>query len=302
MPEQPSYTADDLIRLEPQHDFFVGIDSDGCVFDTMTAKQQTCFQPLIVSQWHLEAIAPYVRETSDFVNLNSKWRGRNRFLSLLMLFDLLRERPQVKASNARLPQCSSLRAFIDSGVPLGNQSLSTVADASGDDELVSILEWSLAVNADIAENVRDTPPFKEALVGLDAISSRADAVVVSQTPIEALEREWAACGLASRVRAIAGQELGTKTEHIEMATRGKYPPRHVLMIGDAPGDRIAATANGAMFYPINPGAEEASWKRFHEEAFAKFLAEDYEGAYEEALVEEFESALPATPPWLSPPA
>ena len=28
------------------------------------------------------------------------------------------------------------------------------------------------------------------------------------------------------------------------------------MIGDAPGDMRAAQANGACFYPINPGAEE----------------------------------------------
>ena len=45
----------------------------------------------------------------------------------------------------------------------------------------------------------------------------------------------------------------------------------ILMIGDAPGDLKAARANGALFYPINPGAEDLSWKRFHDEAFDRFV-------------------------------
>ena len=40
------------------------------------------------------------------------------------------------------------------------------------------------------------------------------------------------------------------------------------MVGDAPGDLKAAKANKALFYPINPGSEDASWKRFHDEASA----------------------------------
>ena len=48
----------------------------------------------------------------------------------------------------------------------------------------------------------------------------------------------------------AGQELGTKTEHLKLAAKNKYPPERILMIGDAPGDLNAARANGALFYPI----------------------------------------------------
>lgn len=33
------------------------------------------------------------------------------------------------------------------------------------------------------------------------------------------------------------------------------------MIGDAPGDLKAARGNGALFFPVNPGDEEESWKR-----------------------------------------
>jgi hypothetical protein len=69
------------------------------------------------------------------------------------------------------------------------------------------------------------------------------------------------------------------------------------MIGDAPGDLKAARANNALFYPINPGDEDSSWKRFYEEAFEKFIKKEYGGVYEEKLITEFERYLPSTPPW-----
>ena len=69
------------------------------------------------------------------------------------------------------------------------------------------------------------------------------------------------------------------------------------MIGDAPGDMKAARANNALFYPINPGHEEVSWERFYKEAFDKFIAGDYDGAYEDQVVAEFEALLPDKPPW-----
>ena len=69
------------------------------------------------------------------------------------------------------------------------------------------------------------------------------------------------------------------------------------MIGDAPGDMKAAKANGVLFYPINPGHEETSWERFYNESMDKFFNKEYEGEYENTLIEEFESYLPETPPW-----
>ena len=71
----------------------------------------------------------------------------------------------------------------------------------------------------------------------------------------------------------------------------------MLMIGDAPGDLKAARANGALFFPINPGDEERSWKLFHDEALDKFIQGAYAGEYEAALIKEFDNYLPDTPPW-----
>jgi hypothetical protein len=48
---------------------------------------------------------------------------------------------------------------------------------------------------------------------------------------------------------------------------------------------------------VNPGYEEASWQRFYEEAVHRFLGGDYAGAYESALISEFDALLPEDPPW-----
>jgi len=79
-----------LIDFKPQHDFFVGIDSDGCAFDAMELKHKECFIPTIVKVWGLQAVSKYTRETCEFVNLYSKTRGLNRWIALTRFFDLLR--------------------------------------------------------------------------------------------------------------------------------------------------------------------------------------------------------------------
>ncbi|MCK4753487.1 MAG: HAD family hydrolase, partial [Planctomycetes bacterium] len=110
-------------------------------------------------------------------------------------------------------------------------------------------------------------------------------------------REWEEHDIAKYVEVIAGQEMGKKAQHLDYATKGKYKETNVLMIGDAPGDMNAAKANNALFYPINPGAEAESWKRFHDEAFDKFINGEYAGAYEEKVIAEFDAYLPEAPPW-----
>ena len=135
-------------------------------------------------------------------------------------------------------------------------------------------------------------------VGLEKLDGKADMLVVSATPNEALVREWQEHDIEKYVAVIAGQEMGKKAEHLEYATKGKYKENHVLMIGDAPGDMKAAKANNALFYPINPGQEDNSWKRFHDEAFNKFINGEYAGDYEAKVIAEFDEYLPEKPHWL----
>jgi hypothetical protein len=80
-----------------------------------------------------------------------------------------------------------------------------------------------------------------------------------------------------------------------MASR--YAAQHTLMVGDAPGDYKAAQANQALFFPINPGAEEPSWKRLYEEGIGRFLGGTFAGQYQAELLAQFDACLPAKPPW-----
>ena len=286
-----------LVELEPKYDFFIGIDSDGCAFDTMEIKHKECFTPNIIKHWGLQAVSKYAREASEFVNLYSKWRGVNRWPALVTVFDLLRERPEVQARNAKIPEASRIREFIASDSPKSNDGIKAYAQAHPDPELDQAITWSEAVNATIADMVHGVPPYPYIRESLEKLYSKADMIVVSQTPCEALNREWAEHKIDKYVQAIAGQEMGTKTEHLRIAAHGKYASDHILMIGDAPGDMRAARGNDALFFPVNPGHEEESWQRFYEEALDRFLNGTYEGDYEAALIAEFEKALPETPPW-----
>ncbi len=287
-----------LAEMQPEHDFFVGIDSDGCAFDTMEIKHKECFCPNTIKHWGLQPVSKYAREAAEFVNLYSKWRGINRWPALVLVFDLLRERPEVQARGVEPPQAPRIREFIaDDGFPKSNDGLKAYLEAHPDPELHGALAWTEGVNATVAEMVHGVPPYPYVRESLQFLEDKADMIVVSATPVEALTREWQEHAIAPYVRAIAGQEMGKKALHLELAAGGKYASDHVLMIGDAPGDMRAAKANDALFCPINPGREEASWQRFHEEGLHKFLEGEYAGAYEAALIAEFEAMLPDVPPW-----
>ncbi|MFO0910291.1 MAG: hypothetical protein U0794_18435 [Isosphaeraceae bacterium] len=153
------------------------------------------------------------------------------------------------------------------------------------------------MNRTVDEVVENVPPFPYMRESLEAMDGKADVMVVSATPVGALRKEWDEHDLSKHVALIAGQELGSKKEHLALAAGGRYEKSKVLMIGDAPGDRSAAEANGVLFYPINPGQEDASWLRFHNEALPRFYAGTYAGDYMNERIAEFEALLPAHPPW-----
>jgi phosphoglycolate phosphatase-like HAD superfamily hydrolase len=287
-----------LAELIPEHEFFVGIDSDGCAFDTMEIKHKECFTPNIIKHWGLQPVSKYAREAAEFVNLYSKWRGINRWPALVMVFDLLKARKEVQVRGVVPPSAPHIRDFIaDDAYPKSNDGLRAYIARHPDPELDRALEWTLAVNETIADMVHGVPPYPYVRESLALLADKADMIVVSATPMEALTREWLEHDIAKYVRVIAGQEMGKKALHLKLAAGGWYAPDHILMIGDAPGDLRAARANDALFYPINPGHEEASWQRFFEDAVFRFLAGEYAGEYQANLVAEFEKLLPETPPW-----
>ncbi len=286
-----------LKTLKPDKEFFIGIDSDGCVFDSMEVKQKEFFIPIALKYFDLYGISKILRETWEFVNLYSIYRGGNRFTSIIKVFELLSARKEIKDTGYKLPDLTSLKEWVNTETKLGNVNLRKYFESNYDPNLEKVVSWTEAVNKDITDWLRNIPPFRYAKQSLNKISTFADIVVVSQTPLEALDREWNEHGLKKFASAIAGQEHGTKSDHIALAAKGKYPDNKILMIGDAKGDLDAARNNGILFYPIIPGNEEISWERFLNEGLEKFRKGIFAGSYEKELLSEFVKSLPDKPPW-----
>jgi phosphoglycolate phosphatase-like HAD superfamily hydrolase len=284
-----------MLDITPQHEFLVGIDSDGCVFDSMELKHKECFVPAFINHYELQGVSKYAREAAEFVNLYSKSRGANRFPALVEQLEWLSRRPEVKARGAKVPKPKGLIDWMARESKLGNPALEKAVAETGDPDLKQAYAWSLAVNKAISDMVRCVPPFPYVRKCLERFAEKADMLVCSQTPNAALEAEWAEHDIAKFVRMICGQEIGSKKESLALSK--KYPANHTLMIGDAPGDYNAAAANNCLFFPINAGKEEASWRRLYDEGIQKFFDGTFGGDYQKSLLDEFETFLPERPPW-----
>jgi phosphoglycolate phosphatase-like HAD superfamily hydrolase len=298
-----SNSAQPLIDLKPVKDYLVAIDSDGCAFDAMGIKQRECFCPMMIAYFNLQPVAEAARECKIFADLFSKTRGANRHKTAVrILTELLPSHPMVKERGFKVPEFKHYAEWVnDPDSLLSNEGLAqAIADAGSDEgkkELQRVFVWSRRVNEMVAEVCKGVPPFPYVRESIEKMAERADIIVCSATPSEALEREWAEHGLARYVRVIAGQEMGKKAEHLAIVSDGKYDKDKIIMLGDAPGDQNAAKQNDLAFYAVNPGAEANSWKRFHDEAFDKFMDGSYAGEYEKMVIDEFETYLPQHPQW-----
>jgi phosphoglycolate phosphatase-like HAD superfamily hydrolase len=284
-----------MYDLQPNQPLLVGIDSDGCAFDTMELKHKECFIPAFIKHYGLQGVSKYAREAAEFVNLYSKDRGCNRFHALLKQLALLGERSEVKNRGYKVAPPPGVVAWTKRESKLGNPALEAEVAKTADPDLTQALAWSKEVNACVTEMVHHVPPFPLVRECLEKFAKAADILVVSATPNEALEREWQEHGIDKFVRAICGQEIGSKKE--VLANAAKYAAGKTLMIGDAPGDYQAAVANKAWFFPVNPGAEEASWQRLYDEGADRFLTGRFDEAYQKKLLAEFDKRLPEKPGW-----
>ena len=122
-------TDNPLDRFGRQRDFLIGIDSDGCAFDTMEIKHKECFIPNFIKHMGLQPVSKYAREACEFVNLYSRSRGVNRFPAYLKALDLLAGRPEVGRRAFRVPPLPGLRGWVERETRLGNPVLKAEADA-----------------------------------------------------------------------------------------------------------------------------------------------------------------------------
>ena len=213
-------------EIPKRHDFFVGIDSDGCVFDTMEVKHKECFIPNII-QFFEPGRGLQVRPRGR--------RVRQPLFAVAGDQSLPRPgadpRPPGRSARGRPPWVPACRACRASGRgssarrSSATPTLRAEVERTDDPDLVVTLEWSEAVNRAIGEIVHDVPPFPFVRESLAAIDGRADVMVCSATPGEALEREWPEHGLAGHVALIAGQERGSKKDAPGPGRRRPLRPR-----------------------------------------------------------------------------
>ena len=211
------------------------------------------------------------------------------------MFDLLEERPEVQRIGFELPDITSFRRWQRTAPVLNNEALKAEAD-KGDPVMQRALAWSLEMNRRAADMVYGIPPFPGVRESLIRLFDEADIAIVSATPREALEREWAEHDLMRYVHQLCAQEDGSKKECIA-ALLACYTPENVLMIGDAPGDLEAAHENGVLYFPIRPGQEMESWQEFYGEGLTRFLNGSFAGAFEAEQIGRFNACLPTVPPW-----
>lgn len=283
--------SDDLKGFCPRHAHFVGVDSDGCAFDSMRAKHVGAFIPAAAAVWDLGVHEEAFAQDEVAINLNSAHRGINRFAGLLLTFERFLQRPDVASAGLRLPDLNELRAFVTSGLKQSNNGLRDFARLRPSTTAREVLDWSQKADEAFESAAVSAPAFGGVREALAKASSVADVMIVSAATSAGLRRDWERGGLLSFTALVAGQEVGDKATQLRLATRARYRRGNILLIGDSPGDLDAARSTGALFYPIVPGKEEACWRRFHAEVLDQFIAGTYAGASEYDAVSSFRRAL-----------
>lgn len=271
----------DLQHFVKNREYLVCVDSDGCAMDTMDIKHFRCFGPCMVEEWGLEEWAQPILARWNEINLYTMTRGVNRFKGLAMALD------EINAQYTAIEGLDELKAWAASAPELSNGALEKALPAAQGPCLAKALSWSKKVNAAInALPESEKKPFDGAAAGLAAAHAAADVAVVSSANREAVEEEWARCGLLGSVDVLCCQDAGSKAACIAQLKAKGYAPDHILMVGDAPGDKAAAEKNGVWFYPILVRHEAESWAELVSTALARMTSGAY-APYGETLAEKF---------------
>lgn len=271
----------DLQHFVKNREYLVCVDSDGCAMDTMDIKHFRCFGPCMVEEWGLEEWAQPILARWNEINLYTMTRGVNRFKGLAMALD------EINAQYTAIEGLDELKAWAASAPELSNGALEKALPAAQGPCLAKALSWSKKVNAAInALPESEKKPFDGAAAGLAAAHAAADVAVVSSANREAVEEEWARCGLLGSVDVLCCQDAGSKAACIARLKAKGYAPDHILMVGDAPGDKAAAEKNGVWFYPILVRHEAESWAELVSTALARLTSGAY-APYGETLAEKF---------------
>lgn len=266
--------------------FLICIDSDGCAINTMDIKHIRCFGPCMIQEWELEPWQEKVQKRWDEINLYTMTRGINRFKGLeLTLSEVDKQYKTIEG----LPQ---LFKWIQTASELSNENLEQTLKQTESPILKRVLNWSIMVNRSIAALPQEEKqPFEGVEEGLKAAHKTADVAVVSSANQQAIIEEWGRYQLLQHTDIILSQDAGSKAYCIKRLLEKGYGRNHVLMVGDAPGDQLAAEENGVLYFPILVGKEKESWGRFSEEGLERFQTLTFDEEYQEGLIREFKKNL-----------
>ena len=276
-------TKEEIKAFTPTKDFFIGIDSDGSVFDAMNIKHKKSMCPAVMEIWGMGEHKKKFEEIWYKYNLYSGYRGTNRFISLLMSFI------EIQKIDSELPvkDINPLREFVNNNEILSEDTLKAWMLKNPSAFLDDVIRWSNRSDELFNEYTKGLLPFVNAEHAIKIMAEKADIMVVSSATGKGLDKDWSFSGLTKYTGLIAGQEAGSKKMQLKMATEKKYSSHKILMIGDAPGDLESARFVDASFFPIMPGSEEESWLLLIEEALPRFFEGKYIGEYENLQVGKF---------------
>lgn len=276
----------DLKEFVKQKEFLICVDSDGCAMDTMDIKHIRCFGPCMVAQWGLSRWEAPILARWNEINLYSATRGINRFQSLAMILG------EINGAYVPIEDYASLEQWVQTSPELSNGALRRRLKEGDSVCLRKALAWSEAVNAGIdAIPFEEKKPFEGVREALEYAHAYADIAIVSSANQSAVEEEWERYGLLAHVDLVLSQNVGSKAFCIGELMKKGYEAEHVMMAGDAPGDRAAAEKNGVFFYPILVRHEAGSWKEFREIAVEKLCNGSFGGVYQEEKLAAFTNNL-----------
>ena len=205
--------ASTMFDITPKHKFLVGIDSDGCAFDTMELKHKECFIPNIIQQLRA-ARRQQVRPRGGRVRQPVFQEPRHQSLSGPDRdARVAAKRPEVQARGIDDPHSRRAGRLDEGETKLANPALAAAVEEDGRSRSEAGLAWSKAVNETIDRMVRGVPPFPvRARVAWKSCEARPTCWSSRPRPTKRSHREWEEHDLDKYVAAICGQEIGTKKE------------------------------------------------------------------------------------------
>jgi len=239
----------------------------------------------MIDVWQLEPWKDAILARWNEINLYSLTRGINRFLGLEMMLC------EIDATYTKIDGLSHYSKWCKETITYSNSEVKSQITKGAHRVFEMVLEWSERVNHGVELIADQIKPFDGVSKALKLMRDSADIAIVSSANPGAVRDEWTRFGLINWVDYVMAQDAGTKFDCIAKLLQNGYAKDHVVMIGDALGDRQAAEENGILYFPILAGQENTSWEQWIDEGCFKFYAGTYSGSYQDEQIERFRNNL-----------